>query len=234
MFKSRKQLISCPVAASLVAGFAALIVVVAAGQTGRTRTSTAPSNIITIAAARALPPGTVVTVEGSVSVSSGVLGASRYDAGFAIQDQSGGIFVRTNVDADLRGGKRVRVRGQLVGESGQLILVPVHTRDVKVLGKGLGVRAEPVSTGHINEATEGRLVRVTGTITKPIVNELPRGHRVFIDDGSGEVQVYVFASTTFPVRRLQPGQRISVTGFSGQYEDRYEVVPRARSDIRLN
>lgn len=236
MFKPRKQVISRAVAASFAVGFAALIAAVAAAQqAGRTPTSTAPNKVISIAAARALPPGTVVTVEGSVTVSPGALKASRSDGGFAIQDKSGGIFVRTNADLAFRGvNRRVRVRGQLADESGHLILVLGYPPDVKVLGRGLLVQAEPVSTGHINEATEGRLVRVTGTITRPIVNELPRGHRVFIDDGSGEVQVYVYAATTFPVRHLQPGRRISVTGFSGQHEDGYEVVPRTRSDIRLN
>lgn len=234
MFKPQRQLISRTVGASLAAGFVALLAVAAASHAGRAHASPARDKTIPIAAARALPLGTVVMVEGVVSVSSGAFRSNGSDEGFAIQDGSGGIYVRTIPNLGLGGtAKRVRVRGQLADNYGQLILVPGDVRDVKVLGRALSVRAEPVSTGRINEATEGRLVRVTGTITKPIGDDLPHGHRVFIDDGSGEVQVYVYASTGFPVDRLQPGQRVGVTGFSGQYNDHYEVMPRLRSDIRV-
>src|ERR1700732_52627 len=47
-----------------------------------------------IGAARALPLGTVVTVEGSVTVPSGLLSSGgSLDQGFAIQDRTGGIYV---------------------------------------------------------------------------------------------------------------------------------------------
>ena len=41
---------------------------------------------ISIAAARHLPLGTVVTVEGSVTVPLGVFASSFFDEGFAVQD----------------------------------------------------------------------------------------------------------------------------------------------------
>jgi uncharacterized protein YdeI (BOF family) len=232
LVKLRKRFISRAVAASLAASLVALINV-AAQHANRAPASPARNKTISIGAARALPPGTVVMVEGSVSVPSGAFRSGGSDEGFAIQDESGGIYVRTTPHLGLIGARRVRVRGQLADKSGQLILVPDDPRNVQVLGRALTVRPEPVSTGHINEATEGRLVRVRGTITKPLDDELPHGHRMFIDDGSGEVQVYVYASTGFPVRHLQPGQRVSVTGLSGQHDDHYRIMPRARSDIYL-
>jgi DNA/RNA endonuclease YhcR with UshA esterase domain len=128
----------------------------------------------------------------------------------------------------------VRVSGHLADAFGQLTLVPARASDVKVLGRGSSIRPKLISTGQVNEASEGNIVQVTGTITKPVKNDLPYGHRVFIDDGSGEIQAFVHRSTGIRVRSLQPGQHIRVTGFSGQYEDHYEVMPRALSDIRVN
>jgi hypothetical protein len=56
---------------------------------------------IPIAQARALPLGTVVTVEGSVTVPSGTLvSAGPEDLGFAMQDSTAGIYV--SVDTDLQ------------------------------------------------------------------------------------------------------------------------------------
>ena len=48
---------------------------------------------ITIAEARSLPLGTIVTIDGAVTVPSGAFSSSTFDQGFAIQDRTGGIEV---------------------------------------------------------------------------------------------------------------------------------------------
>jgi DNA/RNA endonuclease YhcR with UshA esterase domain len=93
------------------------------------------------------------------------------------------------------------------------------------------LRPQIFSTREIGEATEGRLVRVAGVVTKPIKPDAPYGFRFFVDDGTGEVQIFVSASTNVPTAGLRPGRRVRVTGFSGQYKDHYEVEPRFASDI---
>ena len=50
-------------------------------------THAAAAAVISIAEARALPPGTVVTVEGSVTVPSGDFASSTFDQGFGLQDE---------------------------------------------------------------------------------------------------------------------------------------------------
>ena len=95
------------------------------------------------------------------------------------------------------------------------------------------MRALPVATGAVGEATEGKLVKITGTITLPIINDLPFGFIIFINDGSGEVHSFVSASTGIDVSGLSPGQTIEVTGFSGQFANQYEVDPRFQSDIQV-
>ena len=90
-----------------------------------------------------------------------------------------------------------------------------------------------VATGDVGETTEGKLVTITGTITQPIVNDLPFGFIVFINDGSGEVHSFVCASTGIDVSGLSPGQTIEVTGFSGEFAGAFEVDPRTQADIRV-
>ena len=68
---------------------------------------------ISIAEARTLPLGTVVTIDGSVTVPSGACASSfaPLDQGFAIQDRTGGIFVSVEEDLGFAPRQQVRVTG---------------------------------------------------------------------------------------------------------------------------
>ena len=188
---------------------------------------------ITIAEARSLPLGTIVTIDGVVTVPSGAFSSSTFDQGFAIQDRTGGIYVSVpdNLGFTLR--QQVRVTGKLADTVLPGLLVLVDVTDVKAHGSGPKVRPLAVATGAVGEATEGRLVTITGTITQPIVNDLPFGFIVFINDGSGEVHSFVCASTGIDVSGLSPGQTVEITGFSGEFAGSFEVDPRIQSDIRV-
>ena len=202
---------------------------------GRATTPAAPDSpnpkTISIAEARTLLLGTVVTVDGSVTVASGAFSSSTFDQGFAIQDHTGGIYVSTPDNLGFAPRQQVRVTGQLADSSGLLVLINVT--DTKAHGSGPKVQPLPVATGAVGEATEGKLVRITGTITQPVFNDPPFGSIIFINDGSGEVHSFVNASTGIDVSGLSPGQTIEVTGFSGQFADHYEVDPRTQADIKV-
>ncbi len=105
--------------------------------------------------------------------------------------------------------------------------------DTKAHGSGPKVQPLPVATGAVGEATEGKLVRITGTITQPIFDDSPFGFILVIDDGSGAVNSFVSASTGIDVSGLSPGQTVELTGFSGQFADHYEVDPRTQADIKV-
>ena len=188
---------------------------------------------ISIAEARSLPLGTVVTIDGVVTVPSGAFSSSTFDQGFAIQDRSGGIYVSVPDNLGLTTRQQVRVTGTLADTVLPGLLVLVDVTDVKVHGSGPKVRPLPVATGDVGEDTEGQLVTITGTITQPIINDLPFGFIIFINDGSGEVHSFVCASTGIDVSGLSPGQTIEVTGFSGQFANDFEVDPRTQDDIRI-
>jgi hypothetical protein len=194
----------------------------------------AVAQTISIADARNAPLGTVVTVEGSVTVPSGSFTSSTFDQGFAIQDETAGIYVSTAFDSGLNFHHRVRVTGTLADDGfGLLVLRPASEADVvKIPGASQIVPAE-VATGDVSEATEGLLVEVSGTVTR-IVDDLPYGYQVFIDDGSGETQVFIPASTginPFKIPFIEVGSQISAVGYSAQFLGQYEVLPRFRGDI---
>jgi uncharacterized protein YdeI (BOF family) len=200
---------------------------------GGTAFANPPAKVISIAEARSLPLGTVVTIDGSVTVPSGAFSSSTFDQGFAIQDRTGGIYVSTSDNLGFAPRQQVRVTGTLADTVLPGLLVLVDVTDVKAHGSGPKVHPLSLDTGDVSESTEGLLVRITGTITQPVVNDLPFGFIIFVNDGSGEINVFVCASTGIDVSGLSPGQTIEVTGFSGQFADHFELDPRFQSDIRV-
>lgn len=221
----------------LTRGSAAAAFGVGGATAARARPATparqARPGVVAIRAARSLPAGSAVTVEGVVTTPPGAFRSSTEDEGFAVEDASGaGLYVRTNDKIGLRVGRRARVTGRLDESNGKLVLVPAGVRGIERLGRRVAPpRPQRFSTREIGEATEGRLVSVAGRITKPVQPDAPYGFRFFVDDGTGEVQIFVSASTKIPRAGLRPGRRVRVTGFSGQYKEHYEVEPRFASDI---
>ena len=210
----------------------ALVTFLFAGSPGAVYSTTALKTI-SIAEARSLPLGTVVTIDGSVTVPSGAFSSSTFDQGFAIQDRTGGIYISTSDNLGLALRQQVRVTGTLADTVLPGLLVLVDVTEVKTRGTGPKVQPVAVSTGAVGEATEGTLVRITGTITQPIVNDLPFGFIIFVNDGSGEVHSFVCASTGIDVSGLSQGQTVEITGFSGQFASDFEVDPRTQDDIRI-
>ncbi len=204
----------------------------AAGPASQEVIATHGSHSIPIGTARTMPLGTVVTVEGTVTVPSGAFSSSSFDEGFAIQDHTGGIYVSVADDLGLTVRQRVLVTGQLVDSFGLLTLVPASDGDVEVAG-GHGPRVKPlwVRTGSVGPANQGLIVRVVGVITQPVLPDPPFGNKVFVDDGSGPIRVFVNTSTGIDVSGLQQGQLLSVVGFSSAFNDP-EIDPRFQTDLR--
>ena len=190
------------------------------------------SRVTPLARARELGVGATVLVEGIVSVAPGA-----FDGGFAIQDQTAGIWILAPADSvRLQVGQRVRVQGTLDEPNGQLAIMPaaigpLGDRDVQANRESPSPR--DVRTGALDESQEGWLVKIRGRVAGAVVNDDPWGWKVMVDDGSGPVLVFVDAETNVDVAPLRPGDIVEVTGFAGQYDDHYEVIPRGQVDVRI-
>jgi DNA/RNA endonuclease YhcR with UshA esterase domain len=194
------------------------------------------AEVVSIATARSLSAGTVVTVEGSVTVASGTFSSSMSDQGFAIHDLTGGLYVSLNENLKLEIQRRVRVTGTLGDDgAGLLVLRPASKEAIEILPEGSPVIPGKVATGSVNEETEGLIVEVTGTVSQPIVDDRPYGYKIFVNDGSGETQVFIAVSTGVDPSQipfLKQGSTITAVGYGGQYKSQYEVLIRVHDDIR--
>jgi DNA/RNA endonuclease YhcR with UshA esterase domain len=190
---------------------------------------------LSITEARARETGTEVTIEGFVTVAPGTFKSAMEDEGFAVQDPLGGIYVKMAQKQTFGLGAKVRVTGTL-DEQNKLAILKAEPAGVKQLDGTKQVSPKMVGTGAVNESVEGQLVQVSGNVTKTFQDDSPYGYKLYINDGSGEVQVFVHVSAGFDKASLQAltaNQRITVMGLAAQYETTYEVAPRQPSDLTL-
>ncbi len=187
---------------------------------------TAPE-VIPIAEARTRPLGSTVTVEGVVSVAAG-----SYNAGFAIQDATAGIYIYPSSFVERALGDTVVITGTLASYRCLLEITPSPV-DIRFTGPGPAPDPLPYATGDIGEDTEGWLVVITGTVAGLPANPFT------LDDGSGAVQVYVDADTGISLGGIHNGDRLRLIGFSSQYDtvgpcdSGWQVMPRMQSDLIL-
>jgi len=186
----------------------------------------AQDNTIPIRAARSLQ-GETVKVTGVVAVQSGAY-ASAISSGFAIQDDTAGIYIIDDTE-NFQLGQTVSVIG-VVGEENKQ--VNIKLQQATLLPGSTELAPQVVQTGKLGESERGYLVTTRGKITKAS-DDGKYGYKLFINDGSGELQVYLSKSSlpnTFaPV--WKPGDVIDVVGFAGVYNGIFEILPRQTSDI---
>lgn len=187
----------------------------------------APLEPITVARHQAL--GTTVTVVGSVTVPT-----NAFDAGFAIQGLVDGIYVLDSVGHSFRIGDLVEVTGTLSDSSGLLAIQPTAVRK---LIHGLSVPPFPTATGAVGEATEGRLLRLHGTMVGDLFDDGEFGFKLDIDDGTGPIQIFLFpnvlAKDVVPTLGLVNGAQLRVTCFSNQFETTFECDPPTAGDFHV-
>jgi hypothetical protein len=188
---------------------------------------------VSIARARTLPLETVVTVEGTATTPAGAFESSFFDKGFAIQEHGAGIYISVAAGLDVTPGSRVRVTGTLRDSFGLRVLVPAGPSAVHVYGNGPRILPAPVATGAVGESTEGLLVRVVAEVTRAPVPDLPYGYKFSVDDGSGELTIFVNTQTGIDLAGLTAGRTVRVIGFSSQFDTHYEIDPRFPSDITV-
>ena len=117
----------------------------------------------TIAAARAAPDDTRVTVTGAVTLPPGLYGRNIY-----LQDATGGIkvYLRSGDYPALAVGDQVRVTGWTRQFHGEIELSVPNPGYLALLGPGSAPAPVHVRTGRVGEAHEGRLIWIAGRVVK--------------------------------------------------------------------
>jgi uncharacterized protein YdeI (BOF family) len=185
--------------------------------------------------ARQQPDGTAVIIEGIITVPSGRFASSNLDQGFALQDDSGGIYISTDQQTGLEMGEEVEVRGILADDGHGQRIVQLDTWEQRDRSPQL-IAPQGVSVKVAATQLDGTIVTVRGTVSRSRVPDGAYGDRLWLQDATGEIQIYIPKSTHIEpqfLTALQPGQSLEVTGFSSQFDGQDEVMPRQDDDIRV-
>jgi hypothetical protein len=90
-----------------------------------------------------------------------------------------------------------------------------------------------MKAGDVGPTNEGKLVAVHGKIVGNIIDDRPWGWKIYLDDGSGTLLMFIEPSIQIDVSRFHAGQTLNVIGLSGRYEQHIELLSRTSADITM-
>lgn len=195
--------------------------------------------VTSIGAARMLDTGTVVTVEGNVTVPPGLFtsGTGGVNSEIWVQDATGGIAVFSVPSADsatIRLGDVLRVTGRIARFNGQL-QITVTGPGGSVVRRAAGTAPGPlVQTGvEINARTnEGRLVRLNNFLVTVVGGGTGAAFNVTGTADGATVTVRVSSAATGLTRaNFVVGNSYSVVGVLSQFNGTAQIKPRFRTDV---
>ncbi|MFN3301759.1 MAG: lamin tail domain-containing protein [Patescibacteria group bacterium] len=167
--------------------------------------------------------GDLIKVLGVVSVEPGILGSQVfYLSGSGIQ-----VYFYKKDFPHLKIGDQIEVIGELAEYKGEMRIKVSSKEDIKILKNGNPPQPKEVKTGEIDEDLEGSLVLVQGELIEA------RSNYFYLDDGSGEVKVYLKKTTGIKKPKFKEGDWLKVIGIVSQYNEEYRILPRYQSDIEL-
>ena len=196
-----------------------------------TASPTGPPALETIALARAQPVGSRVDVEGVIVVAPGFVGS---DGLFAIQDATGGIFVRLSASVkEIALGRTATVDGTLAAPYGQL---EIRNMDSLAVASGYSDPVpSAVAISDVGETSEGSLVTVPGKITA--VQSDGSRLTITLADDHGSVHLLADPASGLTSSDVVRGSAVLATGIVGQREtaagrlDGYRIWLRSSADV---
>lgn len=177
------------------------------------------TGIMSISDVKELEKGTVVTVEGAVTVVPGILSTQS----FYIQDDEAGIQIYSSRKdfPDLQEGDWVQITGETSEAYGEKRINTSTAADVLVQDSGKNV--DPIFVEAIGEESEGLLVEARGEIIDK------SGSYLTLDN---EILIYVKSGTNIDVGEFEEGNVVSVTGIVSEYNEKYRILPRSLDDLQ--
>jgi hypothetical protein len=178
---------------------------------------------IALAEVRSLSLGSQVVTSGTVAAGLDILGKNVfYLAGSGMR-----VFLENDANSTLKPalGDQIILSGELAVYHNERQIKVSSSSAVVVSGHGTVPAAKQISTGDAGESYEGWLVHTAGRVTRT------SGNTFYIDDGSGEVQVYIMDSTSIAKPKMRTGDSVVVTGIVSHYDDHFRILPRLQSDL---
>ncbi len=182
----------------------------------------------TIANARRAPEDTRVVVIGTITLPPGLVERTVY-----LQDATGGIkiYLRKGEYAGMKTGDLLQVTGWTRSFYGETEISVPDPSYLISLGSGSAPGPMRVTSAGLSEANEGRLLQVTGAVTRY------ETHALVLKDAGGQIRIYFPASLPWRRPYVQIGEIWAVQGVLGHStggsspNSGYYLIPRFKNDV---
>ena len=165
-----------------------------------------------------------VKISGIVSTPPGVFSDKIfYISGSGIQ-----IYSYEDEILNLNIGDEVEIIGRISEIGGEKRILIDRSEDIKIISSDNLVESKIVSTGDVSEVFEGCLITVEGKVAQ-IKSDV-----FFLDDGNGEIKIYIKPQTEIIKPEIEKGDWMVITGQVSQTSAGYRILPRFQGDVRLS
>lgn len=166
--------------------------------------------------------GDFVKVKGTVAVKPGILGSQIF---YIVGSPGIQVYSYYKKFPVLTVGDYVEVAGELSVAYGEMRLKTKEVDDIKVVEHRDPPAPTVFSCGDISEEQSGQLVKIAGEITEK------KGSLAYLDDGTGEVEIYIKKTAGIDARKLKEGEEAAVTGIVSQSRGEIRILPRFNDDV---
>ncbi len=187
--------------------------------------------LLGIEEARKMEKGTLVLVEGVVTVLPGVLGSQFFYINASQKSEAALINFGLQVYSykkdfpDLHIGDRLEVLGEISEVNGEKRLKTLTKGDIRVLAMGKKITPQAVVCEEINNDLLGSLVSVEGEISDL------KATGIYLDDGFDEVHIYLKKTMGINHQDYEKVANIKVTGIISAAKNEIRLLPRSKDDI---
>jgi hypothetical protein len=186
----------------------------------------APAPIVTLAGladVQTLESGEKVKIQGTVIAAADIL-ASRT---IWLQDDTAGLQAVLAEDASRPlVGDLIEAVGTVRSFQGRK-RITVAAGAVMVLASNRLVEPRTLPLDQLSAEYVDQLVTVTGLVSQTT------GGKIFVDDGSGEGEIYLKSSTGIVKPKMSVGDRLSVSGVVSATTSGLRILPRTAEDLRV-
>ncbi|WP_404347608.1 DUF6359 domain-containing protein [Sutcliffiella horikoshii] len=182
---------------------------------------------VTIAEAREAANGSVVTIEGVVTTTSGAWGQK----GFYVQDETGGTYVFQNTE-DVVPGDVVKLTGAVGAYNGEFQISSLSA--FEKTGTADVPAAQVLTPAELGSGNESELVSIEGVEISDLEEVNNYGTFEFIATKDGEsvlVRVDNRTGLKFNDFAFENGDTVTITGISSIFNETIQLKPRSVDDI---
>lgn len=126
---------------------------------------------------------------------------------------------------ELQIGDVIEVKGELVIGSGERRIKTKNRDDIKVIGTASPEPPTIVDIEQIDEEIIGSFIMVGGQVIEI------KGQNIYVDDGSGEIRIYINPNTNINKGVIREGDFVQISGILSKTKSGLRILPWNEGDI---